>query len=179
MKRRGLTVPRLFFLLIAFLSAPVFAGYGSAYNCYATLGEAASRTMYYFNGSGLCGSGQCRILSYVPVSGEVQLIADGYVRSLSVPPCDPVDSVLPSFIQPSPWYGSDPGTVSACGSTVQTNGGISGSGSGSSGPVELLPLSISVADAQNVLVAILMLWAIAWIFKAISRALRVDERDDE
>lgn len=170
---------RILFILVAFLSAPAFAGYSATANCYATLPEAASRAAYYYNGSGQCASGDCRILSYVPTSGTAQVISNGQILGLTIPACDVVNSTLPSYIQPSPWYGSDPGTVSACGSTVQTNGGIAGSGSGSSGPVELLPFSISVADAQNVLVAILMLWAIAWIFKALSRALRVDERDDE
>lgn len=166
-------------LILCAISSFSFAGYSATGNCYATLSEAASRAAYYYNASGQCASGDCRILSYVPTSGTAQVISNGQIRELVVPVCEVVNATLPSYIQPSPWYGSDPGTVSACGSTVNTNGGISGSGSGASGPVELLPFSISLLDAQTLVVSILMLWAVAWIFKAITRALRVDERDEE
>ncbi|MDX9943768.1 MAG: hypothetical protein RBS35_03130 [Azonexus sp.] len=78
--------------------------------------------------------------------------------------------------QPSPWYGSDPGTVSACGSTVQTTGGVAGSGGGS-GVSELVPLSMSVADAQTLAASILGIWAIAFGFKSIYRILNDDDNE--
>lgn len=165
----------IFGAFLAFVSSLSFAGYSATGNCYATLSEAASRAAYYYNGSGQCASGDCRILSYVPTSGTVQVISNGQILGLTIPACDIANSTLPSYIQPSPWYGSDPGTVSACGSTVQTTGGIAGSGG--SGVSELVPFSMSLADAQSLAASILGIWAIAFVFKSVYRILHDDDNE--
>lgn len=164
----------LFGLLLAVFSSLTFAGYAGNGQCYSTIQEAVSRAAYYKDGA--CTSGDCRILSFVPASGTAQVISQGSIIALSISPCDVVDSTLPTYIQPSPWYGSDPGTVSACGSTVQTTGGVAGSGGGS-GVSELVPLSMSVADAQTLAASILGIWAIAFGFKSIYRILNDDDNE--
>jgi hypothetical protein len=128
---------RLFLIVLFFLSGAVQAGYSTNGSCYETIQEAVSRAAYYKNG--ICVSGDCRILSYVPTSSTAQVISQGVIVPLTITSCSVVDSTLPAYIQPSPWFGSDPGTVSACGSTVNTNGGVSGTGSGSSAVTELTP----------------------------------------
>lgn len=168
MKRQVLTVARLLLLLVAFLSAPAFAGYSATGNCYATLQEAASRAFYYYNASGQCASGDCRILSYVPTSGTAQVISNGQIKELVIPVCDVVNATLPSYIQPSPWYGSDPGTVSACGSTVNTSGGIGGSSGGSS-TATLVGWSMTADEGAQIGVAVVGLFALAAVFKVLSK----------
>lgn len=159
---------KFLFVLVAFLSAPAFAGYSATGYCYATLQEAASRAFYYYNGSGQCAAGDCRILSYVPTSGTAQVISNGQIKELVVPPCEVVNATLPSYIQPSPWYGSDPGTVSACGSTVNTNGGITGSGGGPS-TATLIGWSMTAEEGAQIGVAVVSLFALAAVFKVLSK----------
>jgi hypothetical protein len=162
MKRRGLTVARLFILLVAFLSAPVFAGYspGTA-SCFEELGAAVTS-----RAGSQCSSGGCRILSYSPSNAVATVISGSTVYSYTVSVCDSVNSVLPSSAVITPWYGSDPGTVSACGSVVNTVGGVSGS---SSGVVQLAGWSMTADEGALIGVSVVSLFAVAAVFKVLSK----------
>lgn len=161
-----LIVARCLFLFVACLSFPVFAGYSGNGQCFATIQEAVSRVAYYHNG--ICTTGDCRILSYVPTSGTAQVISQASILALSVSPCEAPDSVLPAYILPTPWYGSDPGTVSACGSTVNTTGGVSG-GSAAGGAVQLAGWSMTPEEGAQIGVAVVSLFALAAVFKVLSK----------
>lgn len=100
------------------------AGYQGAGGCFGTLQEAA--TSFAVAWTGQCGNGSCRILSYTPVSGAAQIIIGGKLETYTIPACSSPPVALPSGQQPTPWYASDSGTVSACGSTVSGTGGVTG-----------------------------------------------------
>lgn len=123
MKRAAVLLLGLFGLL------PVAqAGYQGVGGCFGTLQEAA--TSFAVAWTGQCGNGSCRILSYTPVSGAAQIIIGGKLETFSIPACSSSTVTLPSGQQPTPWYASDSGTVSACGSAVSGTGGVTGGTSG-------------------------------------------------
>lgn len=157
--------------VLAFLSLPVFSGYSPGTSlCFAELGEAVTS-----RAGSLCVSGACRILSYSPSNAAAIVISGSTISTYSISPCANVNTVLPASSAPTPWYGTDPGTVSACGSIVQTSGGIAGSGG--SGISELVPFSMSVSDAQSIAVSILFIWAIAFAYKLLYRVLNHDDNE--
>lgn len=170
---------RLFIVLFSLLSLPVFAdsGYNGFGFCYQSLGEAVTAAAKYTNGAGYCVNGNCRILSYVPATFKAQVIDGGQIREYSIPPCTAnTFSTLPTGVMPSPWYGSDPGTVSACGGTVAGSGGISGSSGSVSGSVtiaSLTPEQITQAfkDGQALGWGIAVSLVIAFSVVALKRAL--------
>lgn len=122
-----LRVAVLLFGLLGLLPV-AHAGYQGYSSCFATLEEAVTNVAVQFSGS--CGGGSCRILSYTPVSGAVQVIISGRIQLYTIPACSSPSAVLPSGQQPTPWYASDSGTVSACGSTVSGSGGVAGGATG-------------------------------------------------
>lgn len=150
-------------------------GYASQHNCFATIEEAASMEAYRWNGSGNCANGQCRILSYVPTSGATSVMSNNSVLALTVPRCTGSFSTLPSFITPSPWFGSDPGVVSACGNTVSPTGGLVPTSSNTTSSTSVVALTPEQALERykdgvqlgwGVALAIVVAWALAVLGKA-------------
>jgi len=146
------------------------AGYGYGGYCWATLSEAVgvyAQTHW--------GTSQGRILSYTPVSGAVQVIWNNQISAMAIVPCDPVITTDLFGASPMPWYGSDPGTVSACGSTVQTVGGVAGSGGG--GSASLAGWSMTAEEGARLGVAIAGVFALAAVFRLMGRM--GTEKDEE
>lgn len=106
------------------------AGYSGAGYCYATLGEAVTKVAYAWTGQ--CSNGSCRLLSYVPVTGAAQVIVGGKIETFTIMACESAPVALESGLTSTPFYASDSGTVSACGSSVAGGGGLSGGTSGAS-----------------------------------------------
>lgn len=153
----------LVFFLLVLLGPSALAGYQGYSSCYETLGEAVTKVAYIFTSQ--CGSGNCRILSYVPVTGQAQVIVGGSIQTFTVTSCASATVPLDSGLVATPFYASDSGTVSACGATVSGSGGVSGSSG--SGVVSLHPFDMSIEDAQKIIGAVLLLWAGAWCYRAI------------
>jgi len=162
----------IIFIFVSLFSSFSNAGYSSSSRCFSSIGEAVSDSA--FSNWGECSNGACRILSYVPVSGQAQVISGGNVRTINVPSCDVVNSSF--WGAPSPWYASDSGTVSACGSNVNTGGGLSGSGGGT---LSITALDLSVDQGAQIGGAILYLWAIAFVFRLVIRFLSFKEIDPD
>ena len=135
--------------------------------CFAELGEAVTS-----RAGSSCSSGSCRLLSYSPSNGAAIVIVGSSISTYSIAPCATVNASLSSGVVSTPWYGSDPGTVSSCGSTVNASGGISGSGSGY---VEMTPEQ----KAENYQDGLDLGWKLSasilavWGLMQIGRAFRV------
>lgn len=115
-------------LVLLFCSGAQASGFdGTGGRCFATIEEAVTSAAYYLNW-GRCGTGTCRILSYTPTSGSAQVINGAELFTLTVSTCGVVNQTLPTGLYSTPWFGSDPGVVSACGSTVSPGGGLTGTG---------------------------------------------------
>lgn len=153
----------LAFFALSLLGPSAFAGYQGYSNCYATLGEAVTKVAYLFTSQ--CGSGNCRILSYVPVTGQAQVIVGGSIQTFTVTSCaaDPVP--LDGGLVATPFYASDSGTVSACGATVSGSGGVSGGSGG--GAATLAGWSMSSEDGALLGVAIAGLFALAAVWRLL------------
>lgn len=117
-------------LAFLFCSGAQATGFdGSGGRCFATIEEAVTSSAYYVQW-GRCGGGTCRILSYTPTSGSAQVINGSELFTLTISSCGTVNQTLPSGLYATPWFGSDPGVVSACGATVSPTGGLTGTGTG-------------------------------------------------
>lgn len=169
-----LVLVALFFIVSGSARADGYSAQGS---CFGTIEEAVSMEAYYWNGSRSCTAGQCRILSYTPISGATAVMVGNYVLSFTIPRCTSSLSTLPSTTTPTPWFGSDPGVVSACGNTVSPTGGLQPSGTtGTSGqsvtsltPEQALErYNDGVTLGWGVAAAVAAAWAVAMIGKAFS-----------
>lgn len=147
----------LVFFLLVLLGPSAFAGYQGYSSCYETLGEAVTKVAYLFTSQ--CGSGNCRILSYVPVTGQAQVIVGGSIQTFTVTSCASLPVPLDSGLVATPFYASDSGTVSACGATVSGAGGVSGGSGG--GVVTLSGWSMSPEEGAMIGVAVATLLALA------------------
>lgn len=145
------------FFVLSLLGPSAFAGYQGYSSCYATLGEAVTKVAYLYTGQ--CATGSCRILSYVPVSGQAQVIVGGSIQSFTVTPCSSAPVPLDSGLVATPFYASDSGTVSACGATVSGAGGVSGGTGG--GTATLSGWSMSAEEGALIGVAVTALFALA------------------
>lgn len=164
---------RVFVALALLGPAVANAGYGFDPHCWATLSEAAGAYVKVFWSS----TGGGRILSYTPVSGYTQVIVNNSVGGFTIRQCETVNTNDLFGGSPMPWYGSDPGTVSACGSQVQTQGGVSGSGS-SGGVMSLAGWSMTAEEGVQIGVAIAGLFALAAVFRQLTR-VGGSEKDEE
>lgn len=160
-------IARLCFAFLLLCSGAAQAGYSPGNSsCFAELGEAITS-----RAGSACSSGSCRLLSYSPSNAAAVVIIGAGLANYSISPCETINAVLPSGSVSTPWYGSDPGTVSSCGSTVNTNGGLSGSGSGY---VDMTPAQKSENYADGLQLG----WSIAsavlavWGLMMIGRAFR-------
>lgn len=117
---------RWFVALLLALPSLAFAGYSGQGYCYGTLGEAVTKVAYAWTGQ--CANGSCRLLSYVPVTGAAQVIVGGKIETFTIMACESAPVALESGLTATPFYASDSGTVSACGSSVSGAGGVSGGG---------------------------------------------------
>lgn len=163
---------RLIFIFSLLISSSAHAGYSFSGYCFASLSEAVTINAASYNGSGWCQTGSCRILSYVPATQQATVINGTGLIPLSIAPCDNVTATLPSYMVPTPWYGSDPGTVSACGQTVSSGGGITGS---SGGVLSIPVFDLTLDQARNIAQSILYLWAIAFVFRMLRKQLDVND----
>lgn len=121
---------RLLFAVLVLASGAAQAGYGYGVYCWGTLNEAvAVYAKVNWNATSI------RILSYTPTTGNVQVVFNNNISAMSILPCDLVNTTDMYGATPTPWYGSDPGTVSACGSPVSPAGGVTGSGGASVAPL--------------------------------------------
>lgn len=165
---------RFVLVVLLFITGAARAdGYASQHNCFATIEEAASMEAYRWNGAGNCAAGQCRILSYVPTSGATSVLSNNSVLALTVPRCTGAFSTLPSFITPSPWFGSDPGVVSACGNTVSPTGGLVPTGTNTGTSVTALTPEQALDRYKDgmslgwgVAASLVAVWGVAMIGKA-------------
>lgn len=165
------------FPLCAFAQQSGYNGYGS---CYQTLGEAVTAAAKFTNGAGYCVAGNCRVLSYVPATFIAQIIDGTNIRQYSIPPCSTTTTfaTLPSGVLPSPWYGTDPGTVSQCGGTTSTSGGISSSSGSTSVVASLGGWSMTVEEGIQIAAAIVGLVAVAAVWKALISTASQPEREE-
>lgn len=153
----------LAFFVLSLLGPSAFAGYQGYSSCYATLGEAVTKVAYLFTSQ--CGSGNCRILSYVPVTGQAQVIVGGSIQTFTVTSCASATVPLDGGLVATPFYASDTGTVSACGATVSGAGGVSGGSGG--GVATLAGWSMTAEEGAMIGVAVASLFALAGVWRVL------------
>lgn len=162
---------RVFVALALLGPAVANAGYGFDPHCWATLSEAAGAYVKVFWSS----TGGGRILSYTPVSGYTQVIVNNSVGGFTIRQCETVNTNDLFGGSPMPWYGSDPGTVSACGSEVQSQGGVVGSGG--VGFASLAGWTMTSDEGAQLGIAIAGVFALASVFRLLARM--GSEKDEE
>lgn len=158
--------------ILCLLATGARAGYQGYGKCFDSLGEAVTSIAYVFNGA--CGSGSCRILSYVPVTGAAQVIVGGMITTYTISSCSAAISPLDAGLVATPWYASDSGAVSACGSTVAASGGVSGSGGGSA---QLVGWSMTPEDGAAIGISVAGMFVLAAIFRQLNK-MGSDRADD-